>query len=277
MGLDLELLRTLPAHQLETRLRSPRGVREYAFRGVLLHDYATAAGLLSDGPSANQYYRVTAADGFVVAVAMAEVAPGFSSKQVLLAYEQDGEPIRAGVRLVVPGDDLGGRSIFGVESIEVCAVESLPLSSAPPSDTVSVSGQVERPGSRTDEGLTGMPQVEVTPAPSKGHGEIMRPERRFAGVPVWAILEDARLVLDPAIKEHVLRKLVVARDAEGYAVVIAAGELEPRFLNAPFIIATRDREGPLAPSDGGLRLIPAYDLAGARHVKGISTLEVRDA
>ena len=277
MGLDLELLHRLAALSLETRLRSPRGVRKYAFRGALLHDYSVAAGLLSDGPSANQYFRATAPDGFVVAVAMAEVAPGYSSKQVLLAYEQDGEAIRAGVRLVVPGDDLGGRSVFGLESIEVCSVDSLALSGAPPSSSVTVAGQVARDGSYTAEALAAMPQVEVTPAPSKGHGDLMRPSRQFTGVPVWALLEDAGLVLDPAINEHVLRKVVVARDAEGYGVVIAAGEIEPRFLNAPLIIATRDQDGELSPFDGGLRLIPPFDLAGARHVKGIASLEVRDA
>jgi hypothetical protein len=84
-------------------------------------------------------------------------------------------------------------------------------------------------------------------------------------------------VLDPAINEHVLRKVIVARDGEGYGVVIAAGEIEPRFFNAPFIVATRDEAGELAPSDGGLRLIPPFDLAGARHVKGIASFEVRDA
>jgi hypothetical protein len=66
MSLDLELLRKLPSHDLETRLRSPRGVREYRFKGALLHDYAVASGLLGEGPSANQYYRATAGDGFVV-------------------------------------------------------------------------------------------------------------------------------------------------------------------------------------------------------------------
>jgi hypothetical protein len=122
-----------------------------------------------------------------------------------------------------------------------------------------------------------MAQVDVKPAPTKGHGDLMRPERRFSGALTWSLLEDAGLVLDPAINEHVLRKIVVARDAEGYGVVIAAGELEPRFLNAPFIVAMRDERGELSPSDGGLRLIPPHDRAGARHVKGIVSLEVRDA
>ena len=277
MSLDLALLRSLPERRLETRLRSPRGVREYGFRGALLYDYAVAAGLVGDGPSANQYFRATAADGFVVAVAMAEVAPGFSDKQVLLAYEQDGEAIRAGLRLVVPGDDLGGRSVFGLASIELCAIDSPALSSAPPSSSMTVSGEVQRAATHGMQSLAQRAQTEVTPVPSKGHGDLMRPERRFAGVAVWSLLEDAGLVLDPAINEHVLRKVVAARDSEGYGVVIAAGEVEPRFQNAPFIVASRDDAGDLAGSDGGLRLIPPFDLAGARHVKGIASLEVRDA
>jgi DMSO/TMAO reductase YedYZ molybdopterin-dependent catalytic subunit len=232
---------------------------------------------LSDGPSASQYFRATAADGFIVAVSMAEVAPGFSGKQVLLAHEQDGEPIRAGVRLVVPGDDLGGRSVFGLDALDVCSIESPPLSNAPASGSVSIAGQVERPRAHTAADLSARPQSEVTPVRSKGHGDVMRAERRFTGVGVWSLLEDAGLVLDPAINEHVLRKVVVARDAEGYAVVIAAGELEPRFQGAPFLVALRSDGGDLTAADGGLRLVAPYDLAGARHVKGIASLEVRDA
>jgi DMSO/TMAO reductase YedYZ molybdopterin-dependent catalytic subunit len=277
MAMDLELLHSLPAYGLATRLRSPRGVRDYAFRGVLLYDYATAAGLLGESPSANQYFRATAADGFVVAVAMAEVAPGFSEKQVLLAYEQDGEQIRAGVRLVVPGDDLGGRSVFGLDNLDVCSVESPPLSSAPASSSLRVSGQVERTAEHDIQGLGQQAQTEVAPVRSKGHGEGMRPERRFTGVLAWSLLEKAGLVLDAAINEHVLRKLVVARDAEGYAVVIAAGELEPRFQAAPFIVALRADGGDLTANDGGLRLVAPFDLAGARHVKGLASLEVREA
>lgn len=277
MVMDLDLLHSLPPHELSTRLRSPRGVREYRFRGPRLHDYAVAAGLIVEGPSANQYYRVTAGDGFIVAVAMAEVAPGYSDKQVLLAYEQDGEPIRAGARLVVPGDDLGGRSVFGLADIEVCAVDSPAESSAPASAAVAVSGQVVQPRTFTAAEIAAMPGKEVTPAPSRGHRDAIRPARRFTGALVWSLLEACGLELDPAINEHVLRKIVVARDTEGYGVVIAAGEIEPRFFNAPFLVATRDEAGDLPLSDGGLRLIPPFDLAGARHVKGIATLEVRDA
>jgi hypothetical protein len=277
MAIDLALLRSLPALDLHTRLRSPRGVREYDFRGALLYDYLVAAGQLPDGASATQYIKAASADGFVVAVAMAEVAPSYSEKQVLLAYDQDGEAIRAGARLVVPGDDLGGRSVFGLDSLEVVTVEALDVSDVLSSDSVALTGLVERPGSYSVAALSEMPAVEVAPAPSRGHHDLMRSERRFKGVPVWRLLEDAGPVLDPEINEHILRKVVVARDAEGYGVVVAAGEIEPRFQNAPFIIATQDEDGSLLSSDGGLRLIAPYDVAAARHVKAISILELRDA
>jgi hypothetical protein len=277
MAIDVEALRAMPVHTVETRLRSPRGVSEYVFRGALLFDYAREAGLLGDGPSANQYFYVTAGDGFRVAVAMAEVAPDFSSKTVLLAYEQNGEAIRAGARLVVPGDDLGGRSVYGVESIEVRSVQSPPLSEWGTSDAVEIRGDCENPGRLTRDTLASMSQETVDPAPSKGHGDTMRPQRRFSGVPVWSLMEAAGPRLDAAVNEDILHKIVVARDSEGYGVVIAAGELEPRFEATPFLVGLSDENGALGEDDGGLRLVAPYDLAGARHLKGLSILEWRDA
>ena len=105
----------------------------------------------------------------------------------------------------------------------------------------------------------------------------MRPRRRFSGASVWELLDGAGLHYDPALREPFLPKIVVASDADGYAVVIAGGEIEPRFLAAPFIVATRDAAGPLSESDGGLRLIAPHDVAGARSVKAIASLAVRDA
>ena len=275
---DLAFVRSLTPQTVETRLRSPRGVAEYLFTGPTLYDYAVAAGMLSEqGALASQYFVAGAEDGFTVTVAMAEVAPDYTSKRVVLAYEQNGEPIRAGVRLVVPGDDLGGRSVFGVANLDLRDVPSLPLSDALHSDAIALTGDIERPGSFDAQGLNSRPLLDVEPAPSKGHGDLMRPRRRFSGPSLWDLLEGAGLRYDPALREPFLPKIIVASDAEGYAVVIAGGEIEPRFLAAPFIIATRDAKGPLGASDGGLRLIAPHDLAGARSVKAIASLEVRDA
>ena len=275
---SLDLVRSLTPQTVETRLRSPRGIAEYVFIGPTLYDYAVASDMLPvEGALASQYFVASAEDGFTVTVAMAEVSPGYTSKRVILAYEQNGEPIRAGVRLVVPGDDLGGRSVFGVTSLELRSVPSVPLSDALHSDAVTLGGDMERPGRFDAAALGAITQLEVEPIPSKGHGDLMRPRRRFSGASVWELLDGAGLRYDPALREPFLPKIVIASDSDGYAVVIAGGELEPRFLAAPFIVATRDAGGPLGETDGGLRLIAPHDLAGARSVKAIAALAVRDA
>jgi DMSO/TMAO reductase YedYZ molybdopterin-dependent catalytic subunit len=277
-AVDLEVVRGLTLRTVETRLRSPRGVTEYVFKGPLLFDYAVATAMLPpEGALASQYFVASAEDGFTVAVAMAEVAPDYTSKRVILAIEQNGEPMRAGLRLVVPGDDLGGRSVFGLSSLELRGVASVPLSDALHSDGLELLGDIERPRRLDIAALNALTLRDVEPVPSKGHGEKVRPRRTFRGVPVWELLEGAGLRYDPALREPFLPKIVVASDADGYAVVIAGGEIEPRFLAAPFIVATRDASGPLGDSDGGLRLIAPHDLAGARSVKAIASLEVRDA
>ena len=274
----LDVVRSLPSQTVETRLRSPRGIAEYVFTGPSLYDYAVATGMLPvEGALASQYFVASAEDGFTVTVAMAEVAPDYTSKRVILAYEQNGEPVRAGVRLVVPGDDLGGRSVFGVTSLDLRSVPSVPLSDALHSDAVTLGGDIERVGRFDAQALNTLPLLDVEPAPSKGHGDHMRPRRRFSGASVWGLLDGSGLRYDPALREPFLPKIVVASDADGYAVVLAGGEIEPRFLAAPFIVATRDASGPLSESDGGLRLIAPHDLAGARSVKAIAALDVRDA
>src|SRR3954453_4319939 len=127
-SLILERIRKLPAHELSTPMRSPRGTFQRSFKGALLADYAAMHGMDPDtkppvGPG-NHYFVATAEDGFRVVLSYSEVAPRSSGKEVLLAFEQDGEAIRAGVRLVVPGDDLGGRSIGGVAQIELMSAVS---------------------------------------------------------------------------------------------------------------------------------------------------------
>jgi hypothetical protein len=63
---------------------------------------------------------VTGHDGYTVVLAMAEIDPAFEGKQIVLADEVNGQPMPAGeIRLVVPGDRHGGRSVRDVARIEV--------------------------------------------------------------------------------------------------------------------------------------------------------------
>ena len=51
---------------------------------------------------------------------LAEIDPEFEGKRVILAYWRDGQPLPGGeLRLVVPGDHRGGRSVREVVKIEL--------------------------------------------------------------------------------------------------------------------------------------------------------------
>ncbi len=276
----LEVVRTLPVHTLTTDLRSPRGVATRTFRGALLSDYADATGLTPrrEGPvgPGNHYVVATAEDGFIATIAWFEVAPRASTKQVLLAFEQDGESVRAGVRLVVPGDDLGGRSIFGLASLEVRSVPSSTTSDPlPPVAHVTIEGMLERPGTLSVDDLTRFATHEVETAPTIGHGGRAVPAHRWTGALLWDVLEDAGLILDDAINEDILRRIVIVRGADGRAAAIAPGEIEPRFMAGQALLATHCDGAPLPPEDGAIRLIVPHDRAEGRLIRQVQSIEVR--
>jgi DMSO/TMAO reductase YedYZ molybdopterin-dependent catalytic subunit len=61
-------------------------------------------------------------DGYRAVLALAEIAPEFEAKQVILAERMDGKPLDAEhLRVVVPLDKRGGRSVRDVARIEVIA------------------------------------------------------------------------------------------------------------------------------------------------------------
>jgi DMSO/TMAO reductase YedYZ molybdopterin-dependent catalytic subunit len=271
----LEELRALPAHAVHTSLRNPRGRSERDFRGPLLLDYALAKGILTTENSAGDHYlSVTAEDGFVVMVALAEIAAPYSSKPVLLAYEQDGEPVQAGVRLVVPGDDLGGRFILGVTEVVLHgAPTGKPLGGA---GGIELLGQLERPSRVTLADLQTFETVEVDTETTGAHGSTEVVRARYRGVRVWDLLEAAGPVLDESVREDILSKVIIARSSDGYASVIAGGEIEPRFMNGTVIVATHRDGEPLPPDEGPLRLVVPYDRAPGRFVTQLAGIELVD-
>ncbi|HLF79813.1 MAG TPA: molybdopterin-dependent oxidoreductase [Dehalococcoidia bacterium] len=277
--LILERIRKLPEHALTTSMRSPRGTFERSFKGALLADYAAMHGLTPapspNGP-ANYYFVATAEDGFKVSLSFTEVSTHSSSKQVLLAWEQDGEPLRVGVRLVVPGDDLGGRSILGVAGLELKSVESEMSDLRPESSAFELRGLVERP-QRFDLGaLSRFATEDIETLPATGHGDFLQPSRHYSGVSLFTLLEDAGMKLNPAINEDILRKVVVARSTDGYGIAIAAGEIEPRFMAGDVIVATACEGKPLA-EDGRFRLVVPYDKVIGRAVKCLASIELIEA
>jgi hypothetical protein len=68
----------------------------------------------------------------------------------------------------------------------------------------------------------------------------------------------------------------VAVGADGYAVVLSWGEIDPEFGAAPvFVACARDGE-PLGDGEGMARLVVPGDKRAGRHVNRLTCIEVRD-
>ena len=89
-----------------------------AYAGPLLWAVLDRAGVLGQDMQgmprarARRIVTVTGRDGYTVVLALAEIDPEFEGKSVIVATQADGKPIGSGaLRLVVPGDKRGGRSV----------------------------------------------------------------------------------------------------------------------------------------------------------------------
>ena len=124
-----EALRALPATTLDVSFLTSRGEEKARFTGALLWTVLTANRLVDPDAHKGLLRRivvVTARDGYVLALSAGELAPELGARQVLLAYERDGAPLplEKGLRLVVPGDIRGARSVYDVARIDVRTVEA---------------------------------------------------------------------------------------------------------------------------------------------------------
>jgi hypothetical protein len=121
--LDEALLRSMPALTVDVTFETGEGKKSGRYTGVLLWALLEKAVLVNE-PGKNSGLRhtllITGRDGHAVALAAGEIDPQYEGKSVILAYA-GGEPpaSNAALRLVVPGDVHGGRSVRDIASIEV--------------------------------------------------------------------------------------------------------------------------------------------------------------
>jgi DMSO/TMAO reductase YedYZ molybdopterin-dependent catalytic subunit len=99
---------------------------ETKYEGVLLYDVLKKAGAPLDkqlaGKGLATYVLAEAKDGYQVVYALAEIDPAFSHYQILVADTVNGKPLfdyQGPLRLVVPGDKKGARSIRMLEKITI--------------------------------------------------------------------------------------------------------------------------------------------------------------
>lgn len=97
---------------------------------------------------------------------------------------------------------------------------------------------------------------------------------RFRGVPLWALLESAGMVVDSARKGDLLTRVVRVTGSDGYQVVFSAGELSPAFGDARVLVAFERDGAPLEPAKGFAQLVVPADHRRGRHLYQIVRIEV---
>ncbi len=119
-------LQALPSRTVTVTYTAAGQSVTHAYRGVLLFDLVKAAGPQLTAGTKNDALRwavfATGADGYTALFAWGELDPDFGNRPVLLAYEEDGQPLPArdgAVRLVVPEDGKGGRYVSNLVGLQV--------------------------------------------------------------------------------------------------------------------------------------------------------------
>ncbi len=115
-------LKTMPR---TTVMVSAEG-RETSYEGVLVGELLKRAGApvgrdLS-GKAIATYVRATAKDGYQVVFSLAELDPGFTPNDIIVADTVDGKPLfdyQGPFRIVAPHDKKGARSIRMLLRLEV--------------------------------------------------------------------------------------------------------------------------------------------------------------
>jgi hypothetical protein len=98
----------------------------------------------------------------------------------------------------------------------------------------------------------------------------------FTGTSLWDLLQSVGIVVDPTIKNDILRKVVIVTGSDGYQSVFGAGEIDPTFGGAQIMVAYAADGQPLG-KDGFARIVSPNDKAGGRFVSNIVKIEVEDA
>jgi hypothetical protein len=121
--LDAVVLAQMPSVQVHVPFLTEHGTETADNTGAMLWSVLQQLGLISSANPRDwekQTIIVTGRDGYAVVLAMAEIDPAFEGKEIVLADQVDGHPIPgSGLRLVVPGDRRGGRSVRDVVRIGV--------------------------------------------------------------------------------------------------------------------------------------------------------------
>ncbi len=152
------------------------------YTGVTLWNLLQSAGGVTTTDAKNdilsKYVVATGSDGYAAVFSAGEIDPSFGNQPVLVAYADTGGQLGPSgadgfARMVVPGDQAGGRYVSNLVSLQV---DSLPAQTPGPggiSEQFTVSGHVADPGVFTPITLeTLSPGVTETATYLSGAGSV---------------------------------------------------------------------------------------------------------
>ena len=160
----------------------------------------------------NQYVVATASDGYKVVYSLGELNPNFGNRPNLVAYTETINNVSAPLggdgfaRTTAAGDVKGGRYVSNLVDLDVRHGSSTLVGTGGGlSSSFAVSGAVLAPMTFNLAALQSLPTLVETVG---GHV--------YTGVSFWSLLNaTVGLVLDPAAKNDVLGKYVVATGTDG--------------------------------------------------------------
>ncbi len=124
MPLKLTLADLAAMPRQTVKLPNPNG-GDYTYEGVALFEVLKRAGAPNGsslrGAALASYVLAKATDGYQVAFTLGEIDPSFGNTTILIADHRDGAPLsgnQGALRLVVPNDHEGARSVRMLETLE---------------------------------------------------------------------------------------------------------------------------------------------------------------
>ena len=157
------------------------------------------------------------------------------------------------------------------------ALTTLQATSETQTESFQILGAVEKPGAWTASRLEKEFAGDI-----KTVAYILRrdkkPEEKGEArcLPLYALIQAAKPLLNPKVKNHLLAFVAVVRGDDGYTIAFSLGELTPQVGGRSVYIAL-DRNGkPLRGDDGPVQLLSPDDHKPARWVHGVASITLVD-
>jgi len=115
-------LKTMPRTTVTVSADGQQNSYEGVLVGELLKRAGAPVGRDLSGKAVATYVRATAKDGYQVVFSLAELDPGFTPNDIIVADTVDGKPLfdyQGPFRIVAPHDKRGARSIRMLQRLEV--------------------------------------------------------------------------------------------------------------------------------------------------------------